>query len=135
MVDSNMIRKMRIIKTIIFIIIAMMAFLPFHSMAQDKVIFRVDVQATCGDVNSDGIINVTDVIQLVNYIVGNATAGFNEEMADLNGDGDYTVTDVMLLVNIIVNSNQQTDDDTPPTEDDQANPDFPVLSPSVSIIN
>ena len=135
MIDNNMIREMRIIR---IIIIAMMALSPFHSMAQSNAPYHVEEQGILGDVNSDGIINVTDVIQLVNYLVGNTTAGFNEEMADLNGDGDYTVTDVMLLVNIIVSNSQQPDPDdgTPPTDDDQANPDFPVLAPpnhSVSI--
>lgn len=131
MIDNNMIREMKIIR---MIIIAMMALSPFHSMAQSN----AEEQGVLGDVNSDGIINVTDVMQLVNYLVGNTTAGFNVEFADMNGDGDYTVTDVMLLVNIIVSSSEQPDPDdgTPPTDDDQANPDFPVLAPpnhSVSI--
>ena len=124
-----MIREM---KTIKIIIIAVMALLPFLSIAETKDYYRVEEQPNYGDVNSDGVINVTDVILLVNFVAGNSISGFNVEMADLNGDGDYTVTDVLILVNIVVSNGQSPaeDDGTPPADDDQANPDFPVLAPA-----
>ena len=52
-----------------------------------------------GDINSDGIINILDVIVLINIILdfeGENTA------ADLNEDGMYNVLDVILLVNLIL---------------------------------
>ena len=54
-----------------------------------------------GDLNSDGIVNVLDVVGLINIVLGTAdenTAG------DLNGDGLYNVLDVVILVNIILDS-------------------------------
>ncbi len=77
-----------------------------------------------GDVNSDGVVNVNDVLQMVNYILALPTAGFVADLADLNNDDTVTVTDVMIVVNIIVSGQQE--ECGPPRDEDQANPDFPV---------
>ena len=58
-----------------------------------------------GDVNNDGIVNVTDVMLTVNYVVGQTPAGFVEANADMNADGTITVTDVIAIVNIAVSGN------------------------------
>lgn len=58
-----------------------------------------------GDVNGDWAITVTDVMLLVNHILGHVNEIFIEENADTNGDGKITVTDVMVLVNMIFNGN------------------------------
>lgn len=54
-----------------------------------------------GDVNSDGIINVLDVVIIVNVILD----GDVIENGDLNGDGQVNVVDIVLLVNIILENN------------------------------
>ena len=56
-----------------------------------------------GDVNSDGEINVLDVVQSINYILSNDNPS-NEQItaADLNEDGILNVLDIVLLVNIIL---------------------------------
>ena len=56
-------------------------------------------QILLGDLNSDGIINVLDVIQIVNLIL---SLGFNE-LADVNTDDNIDVLDIVSLVNIILN--------------------------------
>jgi len=57
-----------------------------------------------GDVNSDGEVDVLDVLTLVNFIVGK-TSSVSEEAADMNGDGDVDVLDVLTLVNRIIGKN------------------------------
>ena len=53
-----------------------------------------------GDVNSDGRVNVSDVSELINMILGISET--NEIDADLNGDGRVNVSDVSALINIIL---------------------------------
>lgn len=55
-----------------------------------------------GDVNADGEVNVTDVVAIVNYILGKPNSNFNSNAADLNNDGEINVTDVVAVVNIIL---------------------------------
>ena len=55
-----------------------------------------------GDANGDGVVNVSDIVLTVNYIMGNSAPGFNKEAADLNGDGQINVTDIVMMVNIIM---------------------------------
>ncbi len=56
--------------------------------------------ALTGDINGDGIVNVTDVTALINTILG--TASYDEALCDLNGDGVVNVTDVTALINLIL---------------------------------
>ena len=55
-----------------------------------------------GDVNGDGLVNVTDIVATVNYIMEKPSSNFNEAAADLNGDGYINVTDIVKMVSIIM---------------------------------
>lgn len=55
-----------------------------------------------GDVNSDGIVDVSDYIGIANYIMGNTPSGFNKKSADVNGDGLIDVSDYIGVANIIL---------------------------------
>ena len=55
-----------------------------------------------GDVNGDGVVNVTDIVATVNYIMEKPSDGFNKDAADLNGDGEINVTDIVKMVTIIM---------------------------------
>ena len=55
-----------------------------------------------GDVNIDGYVNVSDVMQVVNHILGNTQKSFHREYADMNGDGTVNVSDIMRIVNVIL---------------------------------
>jgi hypothetical protein len=51
-----------------------------------------------GDLNQDGVINITDVIGLVNMIINNEYS----DIADVNNSESLNVTDVIALVNTII---------------------------------
>lgn len=55
-----------------------------------------------GDANCDGKVNIADVVEIVNYTLGNPSECFNEETADVDGDGEITTTDAEGVVNIIM---------------------------------
>ena len=51
-----------------------------------------------GDVNSDEVVNILDIVQLANMIL----SGNYADNADLNNDGGINILDVVALVNIIL---------------------------------
>lgn len=53
-----------------------------------------------GDLNSDGIVNGTDIVLLTNMILGKTN---KTSIGDVNGDGEVNGTDIVKLVNIILN--------------------------------
>ncbi len=55
-----------------------------------------------GDVNIDHSVDVTDVMLVVNHILGINLSFYHNEYADMNGDGVIDVTDIMLIVNVIL---------------------------------
>ena len=54
---------------------------------------------TIGDINSDGAINIQDIVLVINFILNNDYSS----IADLNSDQLVDVIDIVLLVNIIIN--------------------------------
>ena len=59
-----------------------------------------------GDVNSDGIVDVADVVALANYVMGETPEGFNVDVANINGDEIVDVSDVVALANIVMGAGE-----------------------------
>ena len=59
--------------------------------------------STKGDINADGVVNVSDVTALINKILGTAT--YADATCDINADGVVNVSDVTALINIILAGN------------------------------
>lgn len=55
-----------------------------------------------GDANGDGIVNITDAVGIVNYILKKVQGNFIFEAADMNGDGIINVTDAVQVINVIL---------------------------------
>lgn len=53
-----------------------------------------------GDIDGDGLVNVSDVTALVNKILG--TADYSDQVCDIDGNGTVNVSDVTALVNLIL---------------------------------
>lgn len=59
-----------------------------------------------GDVNSDGVLNLQDVLLLQQYVAKRIGADkLNLEAADMNGDGIINIQDVLLLQKRVANGN------------------------------
>ena len=56
-----------------------------------------------GDANGDGNVTISDVVAIVNKILGNPSENFKEAAADVDGDGQITIADAVGVVNIILN--------------------------------
>ena len=53
-----------------------------------------------GDLNSDSVIDILDIVIMVNIIMGQIADSGN---ADMNSDGSINVLDIVQLVNLILN--------------------------------
>ena len=83
-------------------------------MEQTKKLFLLDAFALIyrayfydepimGDLNTDGIVNVIDIILIVNYVIENENFS-NEEIniADINLDGIVNVIDIIIFITLIL---------------------------------
>ena len=62
-----------------------------------------------GDFNHDEQINVVDIVQIVNHILGGDYISYYQQWAsDINEDGAINIVDIVLLVNIILNVEPET---------------------------
>ncbi|MCQ2290707.1 MAG: leucine-rich repeat protein [Muribaculaceae bacterium] len=59
-----------------------------------------NIVAYLGDINGDGVVNVSDVTALVNMILGEAE--YDQKACDINCDGVVNVSDVTALINTIL---------------------------------
>lgn len=57
-----------------------------------------DEPAVAGDVNGDGVVDVTDANLVINAVLGKPSEG----VTDVNGDGVVDVSDINLIINIIL---------------------------------
>jgi len=55
-----------------------------------------------GDVNADGVVNVSDVTLLINAVLKTDVTGINVMNADCDNNGSLTITDVTLLINYVL---------------------------------
>jgi hypothetical protein len=56
-----------------------------------------------GDVSGDGIINILDLVQVVNYILNVSTPEY-ECAADFTGDGTVNILDLVQIANYILDN-------------------------------
>ena len=66
---------------------------------------QTQINGELGDVNTDSIIDILDVVNLVNFIMGNSQPTFEQEyLGDLNQDNIINIQDIILIINIILTS-------------------------------
>ena len=70
-------------------------------------IFNFQFSILRGDANGDGEVNISDVMLLVNRVLGAPTSVFIAANCDMNSDGDINVSDVSILINLILEGDSQ----------------------------
>lgn len=55
-----------------------------------------------GDIKDNGEVTVTDVSNLIDYLLHKKVSNFTMHAADINGDGKISVTDVSILIDILL---------------------------------
>ena len=70
-------------------------------ISEDQCInIELESQAILGDVNQDTVVNVSDIVMLVEWILSD----IENDLGDVNNDGVVNVSDIVKLVELILNS-------------------------------
>ena len=75
---------------------------PLVKTSYYTIMFPETPAAMLGDINGDGVTNITDVTQLTNYLLGGNVNPFYEANADMNNDGQINITDLTMLISMII---------------------------------
>lgn len=65
-------------------------------------LFTVEADILRGDANTDGVVDISDVLTTVDFILGKDVAVFDHDRADVITDGMIDISDVLEIVNIIL---------------------------------
>jgi len=58
-----------------------------------------------GDINTDGTINILDIVLVVNYVLGlDSLTSYQIQLSDINSDNTVNILDIISIVNIIIGS-------------------------------
>lgn len=69
---------------------------------RDGIIRFVVLENGKGDVDGDGIVSISDVVAIINYLLDADTQNINLAVSDLNGDDRVTIEDVTQLIDILL---------------------------------
>lgn len=61
-----------------------------------------------GDINMDGLVNISDVTILIDFLLGNEVSPFDSQAADMNPNGDINISDVTMLIDYLLGNNAKT---------------------------
>jgi len=55
-----------------------------------------------GDVNNDGEVNISDVTDLIDYLLGGDASAINLAAANVDGDDEVSIADVTSLIDMLL---------------------------------
>lgn len=55
-----------------------------------------------GDANGDGLVNISDVTSLIDYLLAGCQTSFHTENADMTDDGDINISDVTAMIDFLL---------------------------------
>ena len=58
-----------------------------------------------GDINMDGYVNIADLSELIDILLGSVLANYDPVAADVDRDGHISISDVSALIDVLLNSN------------------------------
>ena len=62
----------------------------------------VEQSVLLGDLNQDEMVNILDIVQIVNIILGLIPTAYQLEAGDMNVDGLVNVLDIVHIINLIL---------------------------------
>ena len=71
----------------------------------DEMDFTTLTNTVGGDANGDGVVNISDVTDLISYLMSGSGSGINLSNADVNGDGVVNISDVTDLISSLLGGN------------------------------
>jgi len=75
-----------------------------YNHTADFILNVAEQSVMIGDLNQDELINVLDIVQIVNIILGQEPSAYQQEAGDLNLDGSLNVLDIVNMINIILDN-------------------------------
>ena len=77
---------------------------PNTSIINDLIVFNNSI--TSGDMNSDGLLNILDIVVMINLVLEDITdySGILNQIGDLDNNNAVDILDIVLLVNIILDN-------------------------------
>lgn len=64
----------------------------------------VTSEGLIGDVDEDGFVSISDVTDLIDYLLSGMVSPFNLGNADVSGDGDISISDVTDLIDYLMSN-------------------------------
>ncbi|MBO7069240.1 MAG: CotH kinase family protein [Bacteroidaceae bacterium] len=68
------------------------------SPKDDGSTFRIVQEIMLGDVNGDGVVDLSDAIMVTYYSLHEIPSNFNVALADMNGDGEIDLSDAIIII-------------------------------------
>ena len=69
---------------------------------QFKEIVALPNKVIKGDANNDGKVDAADIVEVLNFLIGNPSENFSETNADANEDGNVNAADIVIIANKIM---------------------------------
>ena len=73
-----------------------------NATSNSYTISNIEFSGLKGDVNLDGKVDISDVVLMVNYILGDNSLTNVPKYGDMNDDKNINISDVVALVNVIL---------------------------------
>ena len=72
-------------------------------------VIEVTETMTKGDVNGDGVVDLADIVEIANALLGTPSEAYDAAAADVNGDGEVTAADIVAIAGIIQEKTVETE--------------------------
>ena len=76
------------------------------ALADETCTVTLPATGLTGDVNGDGKVNISDVTDVIDYLLGNWDSTFNVDNADVDGDGRVTISDVTDIIDLLLGNSE-----------------------------